>query len=126
MTYTPLSAVLQPGVSSPKIETVWAGVSSTISRGGHHPYYHAQSLEDLRDGLTLVRILLRMGKLKEAYHAQEGLTDVLLNNLGAATEALSLLRPFFRRDWTTPPAGLPRYQADRISRWVEAALDLLG
>lgn len=74
----------------------------------HNPYEGAESLDDLRNGLTVVRTLLRMGRTQQACDAYWGeLSEALFFNLEAYAEVLSLLRPFFAHGWTSPSANLP-------------------
>ena len=65
----------------------------------HNPYEQAETLDDLRDGLHVVRTLLKLGHFQQAADAYRGdLSNALFFNIEAYAEALSLLRPFLR-DW---------------------------
>ncbi len=69
----------------------------------HRPYEEAETLDDVRDGLHVVRTLLKMGRYEQAYDACEGsLSGALLFNLEAHAEVLSLLWPFFPQGWAHP------------------------
>lgn len=75
-----------------------------FSERAHGPYDEAETLEDLRDDLHVVRTLLRMGRYQEACDAYMGdLSNALTFNLEAHAEVLSLLRPFFPQGWATLP-----------------------
>ena len=78
-----------------------------FSQRPHNPYEQAETLEDLRDGITVIRTLFQMGRKQEAWEALQGdLMDALLFNVEAYPESLSLLRPFFSHDWSAPTEGL--------------------
>jgi len=68
-----------------------------------NPYEQAETLDDVGNGLRLIRTLLQMDQKRAALDVYLGdLADALLNNLEASPLILSLLRPFFGADWTTP------------------------
>ncbi|HXB71217.1 MAG TPA: DUF4062 domain-containing protein [Candidatus Acidoferrales bacterium] len=70
----------------------------------HSPYKEAETLEDIRDGLLIVRTLLKMGRYQQAFDAYRGdLSYALLFNLEANAEVLSLLRPYFPGGWAVLP-----------------------
>ena len=74
-----------------------------FSQQAKDPYEQAETLDDVRNGLQLVRTLLQMGRAQAAADAFSGeLTRALFFNLEAYAEILSLLRPFFTPDWTSP------------------------
>lgn len=78
-----------------------------FSQQAHSPYDEAETLEDVLDGLYVVRTLLRMNRYQQAYNAYVGdLSRAILFNLEANAEILSLLRPFFPNGWATLPNGL--------------------
>jgi hypothetical protein len=79
----------------------------------HNPYEQAQTMEDVRDGIHVVRTLLKMGRHQKACDVfREGLVSALFFNLEAYAETLSLLRSFFSQGWTTAPAAVrPNDQA---------------
>ena len=83
-----------------------------FSQRAHNPYEQAETLDDLRDGIQIVRTLLQMGRYAEASDAYfDDLSNALSFNLEAYAEELSLLRPFFPQGWATLPDGLPRGDA---------------
>jgi hypothetical protein len=75
-----------------------------FSQQAHSPYKEAETLEDVRNGLHVVRTLLKMGRYQQAYETYHSdLVITLFANLEAYAEILSLLRPFFPQGWTNPP-----------------------
>lgn len=75
-----------------------------FSRQAHNPYEQAETLEDVRYGMNIVRTLLQMGHHERAAAAYRGdLCIALLFNIEAYAETLSLLRPFFSQGWATLP-----------------------
>jgi hypothetical protein len=69
-----------------------------FSERPHNPYDEAETIEDVRDGLHIVRTLLKMGRYQQACEAYRGdLARTVLFNLEAYAVVLSLLRPFFPR-----------------------------
>ena len=78
-----------------------------FSQRPQDPYERAETLDDVRSGLRLVRTLLQMGRTEDALDLYRGdLSTALLHNLEAYAEVLSLLRPFFGKDWASPIADL--------------------
>lgn len=70
----------------------------------HRPYEEAETLEDVRSGLRVVRTLLRLGRYQQAADAfNVDLAMALLYNLNANAEALALLKPFFPNGWGELP-----------------------
>ena len=73
-----------------------------FSQRSGNPYARAETLDDLRDGVTVATTLLQMGRKREAWDAiKNELLDALFYNVEAYPEALELLQPFFPRDWST-------------------------
>lgn len=77
-----------------------------FSERAHSPYNEAETLEDLRDGLHIVRTLLKMGRFQQACHGYRAFSHALFFNLEARAEVLSLLRPFFLQGWGTLPSDV--------------------
>jgi tetratricopeptide (TPR) repeat protein len=70
----------------------------------HRPYEEAETLEDVRSGLRVVRTLLRLGRYQQAEDAfNDGLMMALIYNLNAYAETLALLKPFFPNGWGELP-----------------------
>ena len=98
-----------------------------FSQRPHNPYGQAGTLEDLRDGITVVRTLFQMGRKLEAWNALRGdLMDALLFNVEAYPETLSLLRPFFSHGWSTPTQGLTAYDLSLLTTCAATSLYGLG
>jgi hypothetical protein len=73
----------------------------------HRPYSEAETLDDVRDGLSIVRTLLSMGHYQQACDAYRGeLANALLFNLEAYAETVALLRPFFPKGWAALPEAV--------------------
>jgi hypothetical protein len=98
-----------------------------FSQQARDPYERAETLDDIRNGLQLVRTLLQMGRLQRAAEVfMEGLDRALLFNLESYDEILSLTRPFFANNWTLPAAGLHDFTFARIANETAIAFDKLG
>lgn len=97
-----------------------------FSQQAHSPYEEAETLEDVRDGLHVVRTLLQMGRHQQACNVYHGdLARALLFNLEAHAEILSLLRPFFPQGWATLPSGLSVW-GDYLASDAAKALSYTG
>ena len=89
----------------------------------HRPYDEAETLEDVRDGLHVVRTLLKMGRYQQACEAYPGdLSNALLLNLEANAEVLSLLRPFFPQGWATLPKAVDERGGSYLANAAALAL----
>lgn len=98
-----------------------------FSQQAHSPYDEAETLDDVRDGLHVVRTLLQMGRYQQACDAYLGdLSGALLFNLEARAEVLSLLRPFFPHGWATLPDGLRKSDGAKLASYVAHALTAAG
>ncbi len=98
-----------------------------FSQQAHNPYDEAETLEDLRDGLHVVRALLQMGRHQQACDAYSGdLSRALLINLEAHAETLSLLRPFFPQGWTRLPSSLDERDGGYLANSAGVALRNVG
>lgn len=98
-----------------------------FSQKAHSPYEEAETLEDVRDGLHIVRTLLQMGRHRQACAAYSAdLAIALLVNLEARAEVLSLLQPFFPHGWATRPNGLDRQSRTLLMNNVGNALFASG
>ncbi len=93
----------------------------------HSPYDSAETLEDVRDGILVVRTLLKMGKYREAADAYEDdLGRALLFNLEASAEILSTLRQFFPNGWSTLPSMLTERIGANLANAAGIALAFTG
>lgn len=73
----------------------------------HNPYEEAETLDDLRPALHVVRMLLKLGRYQQAARAYRGeLSNALFFNVEANVEIVSLLRPFFGAAWGEPAGSL--------------------
>jgi tetratricopeptide (TPR) repeat protein len=107
-----------------EIERYGQRVVDHLSALPHTPYHQAQTLGDLRDGLHIVRTLLKMGRYQEAAKAYAGdLAHSLLFNLEANEEALSVLRPFFLQGWATLPSAVDTEHASALASLAAVALE---
>ena len=95
-----------------------------FSEQDHSPYDEAETLEDVHDGLHIVRTLLKMGRYQQACDSYRGdLSNALLFNLEANAEVLSLLRPFFPEGWATLPNAVDESSASYLANDAANALD---
>jgi tetratricopeptide (TPR) repeat protein len=93
----------------------------------HSPYDEAESLEDVSDGLHVVRTLLKMGRYQQACDAYRGgLGTTLLFNLEANAEVLSLLRPFFPQGWGVLPGAMSEDDGAYLANEASIALSAVG
>src|SRR5262249_13714560 len=93
----------------------------------HNPYDEAETLEDVRNGLHVVRTLLRMGRYQQASDTYRGaLSYALLANLEAHAQVLSLLRPLFQGGWATLPQVVDESDGAYLTNDAAVALDGVG
>ena len=98
-----------------------------FSQRPHDRYEQAKTLDDLRDGITIVRTLFQMGRKREAWDAlQSDLLNALFTNMEAYPEALSLSRPFFPHDWSTLSEDLTDWDLGLLANSAAYALAGLG
>lgn len=108
-------------------ETYGQRVVDHFSSRPHNPYQQAETIEDVRDGLHIVRTLVQMGHLQEGCDAYRGeLSSSLLFNLEADAEIVSLLWPFFSAGWNSMPKDVDEQTAAYLTNEVALALDRLG
>lgn len=82
----------------------------------HRPYEEAETLEDVRSGLLVVRTLLRLGRYQQAADAfNVDLTMALNYNLNAYAETLALLKPFFPNGWGELPKVVVELDGSRLA-----------
>ncbi|WP_176793407.1 DUF4062 domain-containing protein [Rhodospira trueperi] len=90
-------------------------------------FENAETLADLADAIEMVRVLCRMGRLKEAANIFQGdLSTAMSWNLGAEAEILGLLAPFFPRGWDGHPEELDDMVAASLTNDASIALSELG
>jgi hypothetical protein len=93
----------------------------------HNPYVDAETLEDLRPGLHVVRTLLKLGHFQQAADAYKSeLATALFYNLEAYPELLSLLRQFFPTSWGDLPHGVEAWDAANLANDAAGLLDYFG
>ena len=98
-----------------------------FSRQAHNPYENAETLEDIRNDLHIVRTLLQMGRFESAFDMYfPDLGQALHFNLEANAEILSLLRPFFLQGWATLPADLAEINSAHLANSAAIALEGIG
>jgi Domain of unknown function (DUF4062) len=98
-----------------------------FSQQSHSPYEEAETLDDVSDGLHIVRTLIQMGRHQEAFSAFQGdLSGALLFNLQAYTIVLSLIRPFFPNGWGELPEGLNKSAASYLANDAGYSLQDIG
>jgi hypothetical protein len=95
------------GLGQEERERFGQRVVDHFTQQAHDPYEQAETLDDVRAGLQVVRAQLQMGRYPTAAQAYAGdLANALAVNLEAHSEVLSLLRPFFPRGWARVPKSL--------------------
>jgi hypothetical protein len=98
-----------------------------FSQQAHRSFREAKTLQDVHDGINIVRTLLRMGRQQQAFDVYFGeLSGALYINLEARAEILSLLRPFFTLGWATLPLALDESSAAYLAADAAKALELSG
>jgi hypothetical protein len=118
--------VASGGLAQSEKETYGQRVVDHFSSRPHNPYGQAETLEDVRDGLHVIRTLVQMGRFPEACAAyRTDLAHALLFNLEANAEIVALLRPFFS-DWGTLPAQVEKHDSAYLANNVAIALGNLG
>ena len=86
-----------------------------FSKKAHPAYIKAETLDDVRNGLRIVKTLLQMGRYRSAFEVYQGnLSNALLFNLDAHAEALALVRPLFAVGWV----GLPECLNDNDGAYL--------
>ena len=90
-------------------------------------YECVSSLDELQDDITLVRTLVRRGRLTAAADVYlGGLDAVLRHQFEAVAEMSSLLRPFFGTEWSSPSPKLPAGVASALANDAASTLSRLG
>lgn len=99
--------VASGGIAPADRESQGQRVLDYFSARPHRPYEEAETLEDLRSGLHVVRSLIKLGRFQKAAEVYcEGLEGALMFNIEAHAETLSLLRPFFPTNWSELSASV--------------------
>lgn len=93
----------------------------------HRPYEEAETMEDVRSGLHIVRALVKLGHYEQAADAYRGdLSNALIFNLNAYAEVLSLLKPFFPNGWGELPKEVTVSDSSYLANDAAIALDYCG
>ena len=96
-----------------------------FSSRADQPYERAETLQDVENGIEVVRGLLQLGRFAEAVKVYTGgLGTALYVNLEEYTEILALLRPLFPNGWQNKAPELDEY--DRAYILTEVAIALSG
>jgi len=115
------------GLRPEERDTYGQRVVDHFSEKAHSPYKEAETLEDVRAGLHVVRTLLKMGRYQQACDAYRGdLAGALFFNLEASAEVLSLLRPFFPQGWVTLPNAVDGIGGGYLANDTAIALENIG
>jgi hypothetical protein len=118
-----IRGVAAGGMKAEEKERYGQHVVDHFSSLPHDPYEQAETLEDLRPGLNVVRTLLKLGRFQKAANAYLGdLAEALHFNVEANAETLSLLRPFFPTGWGERPRGLEDSDIANLATWVGNSL----
>jgi hypothetical protein len=93
----------------------------------HNPYEQARTMEDVENGLNVVRTLLKLGRYQHAADAyRSDFSNALFFNLEAYVEALSLLRHFFPAAWDQLPKDVDASDAAYLANDAGIALAQYG
>jgi Domain of unknown function (DUF4062) len=92
-----------------------------------NPYEQAETIDDLRNGIQIIRTLLQMGRPEDAIGMYRGeLSHALFFNLEAYAEILALLRPLFGKDWDPHSTNLDDFDLSYIANDAARAFQDLG
>ncbi len=98
-----------------------------FSQQSHNPYEDAETLEDVRLGLQIMRALIQMGHYQEAAGVyRDELANALTFNLEAHATAISVLRPFFSQGWGSLPARVQKNDASYLAGHAGIVLRRIG
>jgi tetratricopeptide (TPR) repeat protein len=98
-----------------------------FSSQSHNPYEQAETIEDLRNALHVVRTLLQMGRYEQAFDAYTSDLSLALDiNLQAYAEELSILRLFFPRGWSSRPGQISEIAANDLITLAAGSLRRIG
>lgn len=115
------------GLAQTERETYGQRVVDYFSSQPHNPYEQAETLEDVRDALQVVRTLIQMGRFQEADNAYTNdIANTLSHNLEEYAVILALVRPFFAAGWGTLPTQVPKSSATFLATDAGNALAALG
>jgi hypothetical protein len=93
----------------------------------HDPYEAARSMEDVEDGLHIVRTLIKLGHFQRAAEVYRGdLSSALLFNLEAYSDILALLRPLFPKGWDRLPTDMYAWDSAYLANDAALAMNRSG
>jgi len=119
--------VASGGMAAPDRERHGQRVVDYFSAQPHRPYEEAETMEDVRSGLHVVRTLLKLGHFRQAADAYRGdFSNALYFNLEGHAEALSLLRPFFPAGWGELPKDVTAEAGAYLANDAAIALNSCG
>ena len=124
MTCIPSSAAsLLAGSGPRKRDDYGQRVVDHFSSQAHSPYDEAETLEDVRDGLHIVRTLLKMGRFQQASMPTAAICLMPSFSIWKPTRrCLSLLRPFFPEGWDTLPNAVDESDGSYLASCAAIAL----
>lgn len=115
------------GLSAEQRESYGQRVCDFFSRQTTRALDQAETLEDVRYALQVLRTLLKMRRYEQASSLLYfGLSDALLFNLEANAEVLSILRPFFPNGWSVPPGEVKWIGPQYLGHMAMIALQASG
>lgn len=119
--------VLAGKLTGDERESYGQPVFDHFSQRAHDPWEQATTLDDLHIGLTLVRLLIQMGRYQDAFDTYSGdLADALKDQFGAHNEVLSLLRPLFNNGFGSLPSCVNPETAPDVAQEFAGALYSYG
>ena len=94
-----------------------------FSQQAHSPYEQAETLEDVRDGLHVVRTLLQMGRYQQAYDAFQGdLSQGATFQFGGLRRDLVSTSSFLSHGWGRLPHDLSATHGSYLTQRAALAL----
>ncbi|MFZ2276776.1 MAG: SIR2 family protein [Prosthecobacter sp.] len=125
--HTVVRGVAAGGMKDTDKESFGQRVVDHYAAQPHDPYEQASTMEDVENGLQVIRTLLKLGHYQQAADAFRGdLARALVFNLEAHVEILSLLRPFFPAGWAELPKDVSAADASYLANGAGAALHYCG
>ena len=116
--------IVAGGLRPEETEAYGERVVDHFSSRPHDPWEEAETIDDVHNGLQVVRTLLRMRRQQDACDAYCGdLARALIFNLEAHAEILALLKDFFPDGWDHLPEGLKTGQGSYLQNEAAIALD---
>ncbi|MEM7087461.1 MAG: DUF4062 domain-containing protein [Bacteroidota bacterium] len=97
-----------------------------FSQKSHTLYDEAETLEDIRDSLSVIVILLKIGEIEKAVmsYIDSLSTDIL--TIEAHNENLAILKPLFPNSWSEIPKSVRESHGTNLMNSAAISLDYLG